>query len=86
MVFKDQCMWGQVVVSIGKLFMAIALHPFLAYQNLPHPAHGVAAVLVAARLRSPPKISLRFIETQNVKSLMQLYLTSGKLIVSLVFF
>lgn len=79
-------MWEQVVVSIGKHFMATALLLFQPYQNLPRPAHGVAAALVAALLRrSPQKISLRLIEMQNARSLMQPYLTLGKLIVSLVF-
>ena len=85
MAFKDQFMWEQVVFSIGKHFMAMGPVLCPAYLRLPpHPAHGVAAALVAAPPRSPLKIPQTFTETQNGKSLMLQSLTSGRLIVSLV--
>lgn len=66
MAFKDQFMWEQVVFSIGKHSMAMALQICPIYQRLlhhHHHAHGVAVVPVAAPPRSPLKISQRFIET-----------------------
>lgn len=85
MAFKVQYMWGQVVVSIGKPFMAMALIPCPAYPRLHHrPVHGAAAALVAAPLRSHLKICQRLTEIQNVRSLMLPYSTSGRLIVSLI--
>lgn len=85
MEFKDQFMWEQVASSTGKHFMAMGLLLYPAYQRpLPHPARGVDAALVAAPPRSPPKIPQKNTEMQNGKSLILLYLTSGRLIVSLL--
>lgn len=86
MVSKGQYMWGQVVASIGRHFMAIVLLLCLAYPSRrPHPVLGVAASLVAAPLRSQPKIYQRSTAMQKERSLMLLYSISGKLIVSLTF-
>ena len=84
MAFKDRYMWGQVASSIGKRFTDTALLPCQAYQNRPHhPAHGVAAALVAAQPRNRPKIPRSSIEMQSVMSSTLPYSTSGKLTVSL---
>lgn len=67
MAFKDLFTWGQVVFSIGKHFMAMDLPLCPAYPRLLHVAHRVESVVAAADPRSPPKISLRFIEIQKGK-------------------
>ena len=69
MAFKDQFMWEQVVFSIGKHFMAMGQVLCPAYLSLPpHPAHGVAAALVAVPPRRLLKIPQTFTEMQNGKS------------------
>jgi hypothetical protein len=74
MAFKDQCMWGLVVFSIGKHFMAIAHLLWSIHQCL----HAVAA--------PPPKKCHGFLEMEKGQNLMLQFIISGRLIVSTVNF